>query len=110
VRNNPGIGLSEADDVVVTDPLPAGVELVGAPTAAVVSGSASQTACTGAAGDTSFACTLGTVTSGSVIEITVPVEIVAVTTDPDTFTNTATVATSSLDVNPATIRHQARSR
>ena len=98
VRNNAGPGLAEADDVLLTDPLPAGMELTGTPTASVISGSASQTACTGAAGATSFTCALGTVTSGSVVQITVPVEIVAVTSYPQSFTNTATVSTSSLDV------------
>jgi uncharacterized repeat protein (TIGR01451 family) len=101
VRNNAGPGLAEADDVVLTDPLPAGMELTGTPTAVVLAGSASQTACTGAAGATSFTCALGTVATASVVEITVPVAIVAVTSYPQSFTNTATVATSSLDVVPS---------
>jgi uncharacterized repeat protein (TIGR01451 family) len=101
VRNNAGAGLAEADDVVLTDPLPAGMELTGTPTASVISGSASQTACTGTAGAISFTCALGTVATGSVVQITVPVEIVAVTSYPQSFTNTATISTSSLDVVPS---------
>jgi uncharacterized repeat protein (TIGR01451 family) len=101
VRNNAGPGLAEADDVVLTDPLPAGMELTGAPTASVISGSASETTCTGAAGATSFSCALGTVATGSVVQITVPVAIVAVTSYPQSFTNTASVSTSSLDVVPS---------
>ncbi len=100
VRNNPGPGLAEADDVEVTDTLPAGMELTGTPTVAVLDGSASQTTCSGAAGATDFTCTLGSVATNTLPEITVPVQIVEVTSYPQTFTNTATVTTSSLDVVP----------
>jgi uncharacterized repeat protein (TIGR01451 family) len=100
VRNNPGVGLAEADEVFVTDPLPTGMQLTGTPTVNVVAGSASIQACSGTSGSTSFACSLGTVTSGAVVDITVPVQIVSVTAYPQTFTNTATVVTSSLDVAP----------
>ncbi|MEI2806544.1 SdrD B-like domain-containing protein [Albidovulum sp.] len=101
VRNNTGPGLAEADDVLVSDSLPANMQLAGAPAAAVVSGSASSTTCTGAAGATSFTCDLGTVTGGAVVNITVPVRVVAVSSLPQSFTNTASVTTSSLDVNGA---------
>ena len=56
--------------------------------------------CTGAAGDTSFTCDLGTINAGDTVTIQVPVEVIAVTSEPQTFTNTATVTTSSLDVTP----------
>ncbi|MBA4260603.1 MAG: hypothetical protein C0443_00840 [Comamonadaceae bacterium] len=101
VRNNTGAGLAEADDVVLTDNLPAHMVLTGAPTVAIVSGSASTTTCTGAAGSTSFTCALGTVSNGAEIDITVPVELTTVTSYPQVFTNTASVATSSLDTVPA---------
>ncbi len=101
IRNNAGAGLSEADEVVVTDTLPAGMELTGTPTLSVVSGTASTTTCTGAAAATSFNCSLGTLSSGGVVEITVPVRVTAVTANPQTLTNTASVATSSFDTVPA---------
>lgn len=100
VRNNVGAGLAEADDVVLTDNLPAGMELTGAPSATVVSGSASLTSCTGTAGATSFTCNLGTVSSGAEVDIVMPVQAVSVTALPHTFTNTASVATSSRDMVP----------
>lgn len=101
VRNNPGLGLAEADNVLVSDNLPPNMELVGVPVAVVASGSASVTTCTGGTGSTSFTCDLGTVTSGAVINITVPVRVTAVSSLPQSLTNSATVATSSLDVNGA---------
>ncbi|KPQ13824.1 MAG: conserved repeat domain [Rhodobacteraceae bacterium HLUCCO18] len=90
-----GPGLAEADDVVVSDTLPAGMLLTGNPTTAFPGG-----VCTGAAGDTSFTCDLGTINAGDTVTIQVPVEVIAVTSEPQTFTNTATVTTSSLDVTP----------
>ncbi|WP_181366336.1 DUF7507 domain-containing protein [Albidovulum aquaemixtae] len=101
VRNNTGPGLDEADNVLVSDTLPANMQLTGNPSAAVASGSASATSCTGASGGTAFTCDLGTMTSGAVVNITVPVRVIAVSSLPQSFTNTASVATSSLDVNPA---------
>jgi len=100
VRNNAGAGLAEADGVVVSDTLPTGMELTGTPTATVIAGSATSTTCTGSAGGTSFTCNLGTVSSGGEIDIVVPVQLIAVTAYPQTFTNTATVATTSLDTVP----------
>jgi uncharacterized repeat protein (TIGR01451 family) len=97
VRNNTGTGLAEADDVEVTDSLPSGMVLTGAPTVNVTSGSATSTSCSGAAGDSSFTCDLGTFSSGGVAEITVPVKVTAVSSDPQTFTNEATITTSSYD-------------
>jgi uncharacterized repeat protein (TIGR01451 family) len=98
VRNNTGVGLGDADTVLVADSLPAGMELTGAPTVAIVSGTASATTCT-AIGLTGFNCDLGTVGLGSVLDITVPVQLVAVTSAPQTFNNTASVTTGSFDTN-----------
>lgn len=99
VRNN---GPNEADDVKVTDNLPAGMELTGTPTVSVISGNAPVTSCTGTAGATTFVCDLGTVSNGAVLDIMVPVQLVSVTAVgvAQTFTNTATVTTSSLDNVP----------
>ncbi|MEQ1663134.1 MAG: SdrD B-like domain-containing protein [Thiobacillus sp.] len=98
VRNNIGAGLAEADNVVVSDTLPANMQLTATPTVAIVVGSTTSTTCTGVAGSTAFTCTLGTVSSGGEVDITVPVQLVAVTSYPQVFTNTASVATSSLDI------------
>ena len=103
VRNNAGIGLAEADNVVVSDSLPTNMQLTGVPTINVVSGTttASGSPCTGSSGSTSFSCALGTVSSGAIVDITLPVKLVAVTSQAQVYTNTATVTTSSYDVNPA---------
>ncbi len=97
VHVNTGPGLAEADDVVFSDTLPAGMQLTGSPVAVVTAGTASSTICTGAAGGTSFTCDLGTVSSNGTVEITIPVEVVAVDSLPDTLTNTASVSTSSYE-------------
>lgn len=99
VRNNTGTGLAEADDVEVTDSLPSNMVLTGTPTANVTSGTATSTSCSGAMGSTSFTCDLGTFSSGGVAEITVPVKVTSVSSDPQTFTNEATITTSSYDVD-----------
>lgn len=99
VRNNTGAGLAEADDVVVSDTLPTNMELTATPTIVPVSGTTSLSTCTGSAGSTSFTCSLGTVSSGGEVDITVPVRVVAVTSSGQVFNNTATVVTTSLDTN-----------
>jgi uncharacterized repeat protein (TIGR01451 family) len=99
VRNNAGPGLAEADDVVLSDTLPAGMELLAAPSAVVQSGTASANSCTGAAGGTAFTCSFGTVSSGGRIIVTVPVMIASSGPLPATFTNVATVGTSSVESN-----------
>ena len=91
--------LTEAENTQLTDTLPAGMVLTGAPTASFATGTASQNSCTGAAGGTSFLCNFGTVASGGLITITVPVRITAVQSLPQSFTNTASVATTSLDID-----------
>jgi uncharacterized repeat protein (TIGR01451 family) len=107
VRNNTGLGRAEADDVVVTDTLPAGMVLTGTPLAVITAGSASDTTCTGVAGATSFTCSLGTLSGGTsgvggTVRITVPVIVTTIATNPATLTNTATIETrGSLDEVPA---------
>ena len=101
LRVNSGAGLFEADDVEVTDSLPANMRMVGAPTVSSSPAAAfSQAICTGGNGDTSFTCELGTVNAGADVTITVPVEVTSVATYPQTFNNTASVTTSSRDVDP----------
>ena len=99
VRNNVGAGLAEADNVVVSDTLPTNMQLTGTPTVAIIAGTTTSTTCSGNAGSVAFTCTLGTVSSGGEVDITVPVQIVAVSSTPQNFNNTASVATSSLDIN-----------
>ena len=99
LRNLVGAGLAEADEVVLSDTLPAGMELTGTPSISITSGSSSSPGCSGAAGDTSFSCDLGTISNGAELQITVPVRVVSVTSAPQDFTNTATVATSSFDTD-----------
>ncbi len=99
VVNNTGDGLAEADDVVVSSSLPSGVILTGAPSLVVDSGTASESNCSGSSGGRSYSCDLGTVSSGASITLTVPVRVTKVTTNPQTFKNTVSVATSSKDVD-----------
>lgn len=99
LRNNVGAGLDEADDVVVTDNLPAGMELTGTPSVNVTVGTTTLSTCTGVAGDTSFTCNLGEVSNGAEIEFTIPVRVPEITTDPTVFNNTISVTTSSRDIN-----------
>ncbi len=75
VNNNVGAGLAEADDVFVTDTLPAGMFLTGPPSVTSGAGFVTSTSCTGVAGGSSFTCDLGTFDNGGVVEITVPVRV-----------------------------------
>ncbi len=104
VRNNTGsdggVVLAEADGVQVTDSLPANMVLAGTPSVTVTSGTATLQSCGGAVGGTSFTCELGTFSSGATAQITVPVKVTSVTSDPQSFTNTARITTTSLDVDP----------
>ncbi|MCV2446176.1 SdrD B-like domain-containing protein [Paracoccus sp. DMF] len=101
LRNIAGAGLAEADDVVVTGNLPAGVELTGTPTVAIVSGAASLSSCTGVAGATIFTCNLGTLSAGADLRITAPSRVISVAATGQVFTNTAGIATSSFEANTA---------
>ncbi|OZA13666.1 MAG: hypothetical protein B7Y02_05680, partial [Rhodobacterales bacterium 17-64-5] len=104
VRNNTGVvngnSLAEADEVFVSDTLPSGMVLNGTPRLVVTNGSTTLATCSGAVGEGSFECSLGTFSSGGVVEITVPVIVTEITTRPQNFNNTASVRTSSLDVVP----------
>lgn len=97
VRNNTGPGRAEADDVVISDSLPAGMELTGTPTVVVTAGTTTATSCTGVAGSTSFTCSLGTFSVGGVVEVTVPVRVVTASSAGQSLTNTASISTSSFD-------------
>lgn len=99
VRNNTGVGLDEADGVVVSDTLPTGMELTATPTIALIGGTTTLSSCTGAAGGTSFTCNLGTVSAGGEVDITVPVQVVTVTSGSQVITNRASVTTTSLDID-----------
>ncbi len=100
LRNLVGAGLAEADDVVLSDTLPDGMELTGTPSiTAAPPGSYSGPGCSGAAGDTTFSCDLGTISNGAELQITVPVRVISVISAPQDFTNTATVTTSSFDID-----------
>lgn len=100
ILNATGTGLAEADNVVLSDTLPAGMELTGTPSVTVTGGTFSSTTCTGIAGQTSFTCNLGTVSSGATGTITVPVRVTTYPTG-GTTTNSASIATSSRDINAA---------
>ena len=111
LTNIDAAGYAEADNVVLTDTLPAGMQLTGAPGFEVTNGTvtnATAAACTGEEGDTSFSCSFGTLSSGAAVRLTVPVKAIAVTgSSPHTLVNTATVATSSIDVNDSNNRDTA---
>jgi uncharacterized repeat protein (TIGR01451 family) len=93
-------GLAEADEVEVSDTLPSGMELTGNPTVTLISGDMpTLNSCSGAAEDTAFTCSLGTVTRDTIVDIRLPVQLVSVTSMPQTFENTASVTTNSLDVD-----------
>lgn len=100
VRNNPGVGLAEADGVVVSDTLPANMQLAAPPSVNPIAGSVTSMVCTGTAGSTAFTCTLGTVSSGGEVDIVAPVRVVSTTSQAQNFNNTVSVTTTSLDVNP----------
>ncbi len=102
IRNNTGVGLAEADNVVLSDTLPSGMVLTGTPSVTVTSGTFTSTTCTGSAGQTSFSCSLGTLSSGATGTITVPVRVTTYPTAvPHTLTNCASLATASIDINGA---------
>ena len=96
LRNNTGAGLAEADSVRITDNLPATMELTGTPSIVVTNGTTTENSCTGSVGQTSFTCTLGTVSNGGDMLLTVPVRHTSVPSG-GTTTNTVTATTSSFD-------------
>ena len=105
VRNNPGVGLAEADAVVVSDVLPPNMLLTGPPTvSADPGGSTTSTTCTGDEGASAFTCSLGTVDAGALVTISAPVRVLAVLPAPGVYENTASVTTSSQNVAPVANR------
>jgi uncharacterized repeat protein (TIGR01451 family) len=84
VRNNG----PDASIATLSDSLPAGVELV--------SVTPTQGTCTGTTGIT---CTLGNISAHATATVTVTVRILG--TAPDSLVNSASVASSTLDSNPA---------
>jgi large repetitive protein len=84
VTNN---GPGPADDVVVTDPLPAGVTLISA--------TSTQGTCTGT---TTVVCTVGTLLATASATITLDVRLPLT---PGPVSNTATVTSSDADLSPA---------
>ncbi|HMM10377.1 MAG TPA: SdrD B-like domain-containing protein, partial [Paracoccus solventivorans] len=99
LTNVVGDGYGEADDVLLTDRLPSGMQLTAAPSFSVTSGTAGEAAaCTGAAGGNAFSCSFGTLSPGATVRVTVPVKVITVTgNSPHSLVNTATVTTSSFD-------------
>lgn len=102
-------GPGAADDVVVSDSLPAGMVLAGTPS--ILPGGAADFptlgACTGSAGAIAFSCALGNdVALGATAVIRVPVRVTTVpNANPATYTNTASIATSSRDPVPGNDSH-----
>ncbi|TKA97199.1 DUF11 domain-containing protein [Cereibacter changlensis] len=97
--NRVGAGLTEADGVVLTDALPAGMVLTGPPAVTLVSGTASLQSCTGTAGEAGFSCSFGTLSSGAELDITAPVRVTTISASPQSFTNSAKVETQSRDID-----------
>ncbi|WP_328589058.1 DUF7507 domain-containing protein, partial [Cereibacter sphaeroides] len=100
IRNASDPRYSEADNVVFTDTLPSDMVLTGAPSVTMASGTASATSCTGAAGGTTVSCSFGTLSPGAEAVVTLPVRVTAITSTPQSFTNSASVTTDSDDRVP----------
>ncbi len=107
VTVNSGPGLNEAEAVTFRDQLPPNMVLVGAPTFVVTtSGPADPLrACAGIAGETLVTCQFGTLQPDDTVLITIPVRVDAVSVDPQVITNTASVATDSLEDVPARLNN-----
>ena len=101
VRNNVGPGLTEADTAVLSDTLPAGMKLTAAPAAVVTVGTTTANVCSGSVGGSSFTCEFGTMSAGAEVTVTAPVQVTESTGTQQVFTNTASIATSSLEENLA---------
>lgn len=91
VSNAQGI----AENVVIADTLPAGMELAGAPSITPGAGAT----CTGAAGDAGFSCTVDELVGGTGVTIRLPVVVTGIAASPVTLTNTVVVTTDSFDSN-----------
>ncbi|MEO0380638.1 MAG: SdrD B-like domain-containing protein, partial [Pseudomonadota bacterium] len=97
LENNPTSSGFEAAVVTLTDNLPTGMVLTGAPTAVITSGTSTLNSCTGVANDASFACQFGTISEDAVAQITVPVKVIAIASQNQLMENTAQVSTISFD-------------
>ncbi len=80
----------EADGVLVADSLPSNMVLTAVPTS-------TDATCTAAIDNTSFECDFGTMFSGQISTILVPVRVISVSENPETFENTASITTESRD-------------
>ena len=101
VTNLEGPTLSEADNVVLGDTLPAGMVMAGVPGATVVNGTTTALGCGVTGVNAGFTCNFGTMSAGGIVDVVVPVRVQAVTSSPQTFVNTAAVTTTSGDQNLA---------
>ncbi|SNT29271.1 conserved repeat domain-containing protein [[Luteovulum] sphaeroides subsp. megalophilum] len=101
IRNASDPRYSEADNVVFTDSLPSGMVLTGTPSVTMASGTASATSCTGTAGGTTVSCSFGTLSPGAEAVVTLPVRVTAITSTPQSFTNSASITTDSDDRVPS---------
>ena len=105
VRNNTGTdpqtgaALGEALNVVLRDPLPAGMVVSGTPSAVVTSGTASSNNCTIDSGITGITCSFGTMSSGAEVTITLPATVTSFSGTSAFLLNTARVETESFDIN-----------
>ena len=88
-----------AEEVVVSDTLPANMVLTGPPTWPVSPTQPAGGTCIVAANNRTFTCTIGEMAIGEIIDITVPsrVDTVNAASEPQEFSNTATASTDSLD-------------
>ncbi|MCA3444800.1 MAG: DUF11 domain-containing protein, partial [Rhodobacter sp.] len=84
VTNIAGLDLSDAENVVLSDVLPAGMVMAGSPSATVVpgTGTTSKLACTVRAANAGFDCNFGTMSAGAVVDVVVPVRVQVVTAIP----------------------------
>ncbi|WP_162265092.1 DUF7507 domain-containing protein [Polycladidibacter stylochi] len=91
LHNKTGPGLREADGVIVSDKLPAGMVLTGLPS--IISGTSfvTSTKCTNTSDWASFKCNLGTFESGGTVEVLIPVKINSKTQLWKTSSNTASI-------------------
>lgn len=92
-NNGPGLAANSR----VADTLPAGMALTAAPTFTLSTGGSGT--CSGSAGATSFTCSFGDLASGVTATITAAARVTAYP-GGGSLTNTATVATDSIDINP----------
>ncbi len=93
------VPFGEADAVALIDTLQSGIVMTGPPVASVIAGTTTLNICPAVSDASSFTCRFGTMSSGARVRITFPARVDAITTSPQPFTNTATVETTSLNMN-----------